>query len=596
MPYKILGIAPYEALKTAIEEVGKGFPELELHVYVGDLEEGAEIVREKEKEGYDLLLSRGGTTKKLKGISALPVVDIPLSVYDILRTIRLAEQYEDRYAIVGFPNITGSAHILCDLLKSPTEIITLEKKEDLALCIEELRKKEIRIVIGDMVTYDYARRNGMNALLITSGVESIYSALTEALETCKNYASLQEEKRFLYSIVEGGEGITIVLSAAGEVYLSTLKKNSPEEKTMLHVLQKEVKHILQEGEKKFFRTIDKQLFSVSAKLRKLRGEDYILFNLQATKIPLSNGRYGIRFSNKEEVEEEFYNSIYSITAAMGILGAEIEEIAKSKSPIMISQEEGMGREILAGYLYLKGNYSSHPFMTVNCSIMDHRGWEYLLHHYNSPINDNENTIFFENIHQIPEDKYKKLISSILDSGLSHRNKLIFSGDICLNEEEKRRDKELLQKLFCVPITMPPLRERVQEIPLLANLYLNKLNKELGKQIMGLEPAAMELLEGFSWPQNYKQFRRVLMEAASGTKSSYINKDSVATILQKEQKKNLSPALLNGRGELPKISLEEMNRQIIKRVLEENEGNQSKTAKQLGISRTTLWRILGAEKK
>ena len=54
--------------------------------------------------------------------------------------------------------------------------------------------------------------------------------------------------------------------------------------------------------------------------------------------------------------------------------------------------------------------------------------------------------------------------------------------------------------------------------------------------------------------------------------------------------------MNGRGELPKISLEEMNRQIIKRVLEENEGNQSKTAKQLGISRTTLWRILGAEKK
>ena len=87
-----------------------------------------------------------------------------------------------------------------------------------------------------------------------------------------------------------------------------------------------------------------------------------------------------------------------------------------------------------------------------------------------------------------------------------------------------------------------------------------------------------------------------MEAAAGTNASYVNKDSVATILQKEQKKTLSPALLNGGGELPKMSLEEMNRQIIKRVLEENEGNQSKTAKQLGISRTTLWRILGAERR
>ena len=112
---------------------------------------------------------------------------------------------------------------------------------------------------------------------------------------------------------------------------------------------------------------------------------------------------------------------------------------------------------------------------------------------------------------------------------------------------------------------------------------------MGREIAGFEPGAMELLQSFDWPHNYNQFKRILNELAVITDSLYIKTDSVSKLLKREKREELSSSSASG---FPLSgTLEQMNVQIAEQILAEEGGNQSAAAKRLGISRTTLWRML-----
>ena len=112
--------------------------------------------------------------------------------------------------------------------------------------------------------------------------------------------------------------------------------------------------------------------------------------------------------------------------------------------------------------------------------------------------------------------------------------------------------------------------------------------QLAREIVGLEPEAVSLLKDYSWPGNYNQFKRIMTELFAITDTSYIKAASVSRLLLREQ-----PAASTGGG-IPfdlNRTLEEINLDIVRRVLAEEKGNQSQAAKRLGISRTTLWRMM-----
>ena len=151
----------------------------------------------------------------------------------------------------------------------------------------------------------------------------------------------------------------------------------------------------------------------------------------------------------------------------------------------------------------------------------------------------------------------------------------------------------VEHLGCLVLYLPPMRQYAAQIPAAANMCLSNLNIELAKQLLGLEPGSVQLLRDFDWPGNHAQFQRILRELAIMTDGPYITQADTARILQREhtaistdhEAENVG-LTLNLEG-----TLEQINREIIKRVLEEENGNQSRTARRLGISRTTLWRML-----
>jgi transcriptional regulator with PAS, ATPase and Fis domain len=563
---------------------------LELDAYVGDLGYGKELVLRHIDENYDAIISRGGTAQLIEEITEVPVVEISLSVYDILRAIKLAENYKERYAVLGFPNITGSAHMLCNLLQYQLDIFTVHSAEEVRPLLTKLKLQGYNMVVCDMISHTEAKLLGLNAILITSGAESIEDAFNQAVKISTSHNKVRQENLFLKDVLKNSGNYTVIFDPEENVYLSTWDKKN--ETQVYDLLRRELPHVRSSDSHKIFRNIEGTLFSIIGCMLSYEGQQYGVFYFTDSKIPITPGKYGIRFSNKKEAEEHFFNSFYRITGAMGDLADSIEQISQSSFPVMITGENGTGKEQIALVLYTQSPLQTNPLVTIDCSQLTDKGWTYLTNHYNSPFNDSNNTIYFKSIDALDPERNRELLSSILDTNLHRRNRLIFS---CISQRDSllpTEGQDFVKRLSCLTICLPPLRDRIQELPTLSSIYLSTLNVELGKQLAGFEPKAMEMLMHYDWPQNYTQFKRLTREMAVLTVTPYITSNSVATLLDKERSSiNGSYKTLTDASMDLERPLEEITRDIIKKAVAANQGNQSLTAKQLQISRTTLWRYL-----
>jgi len=588
---KVLGIAPYESMKTAMQKVADERSDIDLDVYTADMYSGVEIVNHNLQSNYDVIVSRGGTAELVGKITSVPVVDISLSVYDILRAIKLAGNYSQRYAIVGFPSITESAHLLCTLLQYNIDIVTIHSEDEVKSTLNLLKQNGYQMVVGDMITHTTARSLGLNAILITSGVESIVSAFNQAVKISSIYTQLKKENKFLKEVITRNGNFTVVFSPEGEVYFSTWNENNSE--MLYEMLKDEIPQIISSDSNKIFRNLNGTLFSVEGCTVSYDNKNYIVFYVAASKVPIVTIKHGIKFSNKREAEEHFFNSFYSISGSMGGLQDSINQISPSSLPVMITGEHGTDKQQIARIIYIQSSLSSNPLVTIDCELLNNKSWEYLINHYSSPFNDINNTIYFKSIETLSKERSQELLSLIVDVNLNKRNRLIFSCTSNLNALIPSAAQEFVKRLSCLTICLSPLRERVMEIPSLSSIYLGSLNVELGKQIIGFEPRALELLQQYNWPQNYTQFKRLLNELAVVTTTPYITSISVSNLLDKERNTIGSNLNTVDNGSLLNLDrpLDEITQDIINQVLAQKNGNQAATAKQLGISRTTLWRYL-----
>lgn len=586
---RILGIAPYEGMQAAMERAVDNSPDIHLDVYIGDLEEGVTVVREHQEEDYDCIISRGGTAQMVQQITDIPVVEIPVSVYDVLRTMRLAENYVDRYAIVGFSNITETAHTLCDLLKNPVNIVTIHSAKEVRPVLTRLQTAGYRMVIGDMVTNTIARELGMNAFLITSGVESLHGALEQAVSVSRAFRRLRQENQILSKVLGEETGSILVLNESGQVYYPQNADPSPE---LLILLRGKIPEIPPHGTLQFYHNRAGTLYRVVAQLLRISRASHYLFHYSVAQIPVRSGKNGLRSLNKNECEHLFSNSFYFLSGALGELEPKILSLAASRKPVVILGETGTGKEQIASLLYLRGTQSNKPYVVVDCAMAADKTWDFLLNHYSSPLNDNGITIFFQNFESAPEGRERDLLTLTQASDLAGRNRLLFSCTCPEGGSLPDSAAKLIQQMACLILTLPTLRSRQDEIPSLASLYLGNLNLELGKQISGFDAHAIEQLRRFRWPGNYTQFKRVIQELATITDSYYIRNTDVAEILSRER--SLCAPARQEEGKLPSLTLKQIIRQAVEQTLQENGGNQTSAARQLGIGRTTLWRYLNNE--
>ena len=588
---KILAIAPYERIRTAFETVLRAFPDIQMDLYMADLEEGAALVKRLGTDQYDAVISRGGTAELIRKVTDLPVVEIKVSVYDVLSSIKLAESYGKQFTIVAFPSITTTAHTLCDLMKYHYRIITVHDADEVSRVLSRLENEGCRMVICDAVTHTVARKTGLEAILIDSGEDSLRESIREAAQYGTVFRKNRIKNLFLQGLMQRQEAYSVVLRPDGSLYFSSPEPPSAE---MLAVFREKLPEIPNRSRLHFYHSTHNALYAVNAFMMEIEGQRLNAFFYQTTQITQRVGRSGVRSFNKSECEHLFLNSFYSISGAMGGLENRLSAIAGNHQPVMIMGEPGTGKEQIARAIYLRGPSVNSPFFVMDCSTMDERNWEYVFSQNSSPLNFTGSTIYIQHLEALPLSLQPQLLSAILETGLAKREKLIFSCSCLEGTPPPEVGSTFVARLGCLTLKLPTLRSRSDEISSLANLYINSLNQELGKQISGFEPHAIEQLVYYDWPNNYTQFKQALHTLVTLNDSPYIKSSSVTELLMQERSLTRSVVPINGELKIKGRTLEDITNEVILRTLEEHDGNQSAAARQLGIGRSTLWRALGRQ--
>ena len=589
-PIRILGIAPYEGMKQLMETVGKEYPQIELTPFVGDLEQGLSIARQNFHGNYDVIISRGATARILRESLPLPVLDIEISMYDILFALKLSNALTEKAALVSYADIGDNARKLCELMGYDIDIYLLSSPAEAEPVLRRVQEKRYDIILCDASTNTLAQHLGFSSVLITSGPESIRQSFQRAVALCTIQDRQRRESQFFRELINHQASDTILLEENGTVYLSTIQNIPPE---LLDVLRTEVPESVSGEERRITKAIGGMVYNIRILPFVQYERRFVGFFFTSRKSPIPLAQSGIRYFTRSEAEQAYLNSVSSFAGVVWDYRDEIGQIIASRAPVLIAGEDGTGKDAIAYTLFIQGPWKGNTLVCVDISQLTDRSWEYLLEHHSSPLAGSDYVMFFYNIDILSEERKRRFIATIKEMDVCRRNRVVFSCVCHPNESMSPTGALFANELNCLTFSIRPLRRCAREIPTLVNIILSHLNADSPNQIRGMEEEAMELLRQYPWPHNYTQFRRVMSELAASCTGPAITADMVRDVLNRERHmSSFTHAVENYAVPLDlNRSLYEISRDIVRRVVEESDGNQTAAAKRLGISRTTLWRYL-----
>ncbi len=282
----------------------------------------------------------------------------------------------------------------------------------------------------------------------------------------------------------------------------------------------------------------------------------------------------------------------------------------SASTVLIHGESGTGKELVARAIHANSDRKQKKFVAVNCgalteSLLESELFGYVKGAFTGAQNDKKGlfeeasggTLFLDEIGDITQGLQVKLLRVLQEGeirpvGSNEQHKvnvrIVAATHRNLNQlvEEGKFREDLYYRLKVIEIEIPPLRERKEDIPELAQVFLVKYSSKLGKKVGTVSKEGMNALMNYSWPGNVRELEHQIERAVALTSASVLSADDFdfsAVLLKRSE----STGLISKEGD--KKSLEEMEKSHILKVLKDVDYNKSKASEILGIDRATLYR-------
>lgn len=587
---KLLIIAPYEGLKGLIESVLQERQDIEADIYTVSLEDSIKLLSDIDVSAYDAVISRGTTGKMLQKAINRRVIDIETTILDIIRAMQLTQSTLTQYVFVGFPKFINQVKLYCELMRINAEAYSIDSVEDARQTIKNLQDRGSMFIIGDGIAVDIAKSLGMGHILVTSGVESINMAIDNAVTYCHAAKRNLTKSRLLDAAFDLLKQTVVIFDDEQKIFYVEDCDNCAH--ALIKKFQAQIPLIQKQGKRCFYETVEDADFRVSGKVCCVSEKNYIVFCAsRAVRKPAANKEpYVAEVFSESKLNNNL--SLYNSSEAMTSILKNLKNCAACSLPILISGEPGCGKDTLAYTAYALGPNRDGLFFTIDCSSLNKQNWQRLINNEDSPLYENGNSIYFKEVSALSASFQKELCDFIQCTGLIARNQIIAS--VC-QLPERRAENGIIYPLYKllgeISLNIPPLRERIKELPSIAVCYINEINQQLPKQITGFEEEALNLLKNFEWPYNIDQLKQVVKELIILTNTPYISAADVRHILDRLRNK----AEVSISEGAPKLDLNrplaEIERDIINIVMYKNGTNQTMAAKQLGLSRSTLWRKL-----
>ena len=644
MPYKIVFISPYQKMADLFLEVCHEFNK-DIIVKIGDLENGAKQAIASEEQGVDVIISRGGTAIAIKKkVINLPVVEIQVCGFDLIRALSKIRENTNKVAVVGFYPFTYGIEGLGNIIDMELKALTL--REDwykqphyIKKKLEEIKKQKYDWVIGDNISVEIAEQLGMQAVLVESGKEALLQSILEAERVAEVRRKELEKSKRTKSIIDFAyEGI-INIDKNGIIDTFNPQAAKIFKKEAYKIVGKKINEVFPEFD---FSKIIKIGQRIEGKFWAV-GDVKIVANIIPIKINDEVIRSVITFQKVSQIQrieqnirkkiylkgyvaENKFEDIIGQSEIINNLKEEAKNYAQVDSPVLLYGETGTGKELFAQSLHNYSTRRDKPFVAFNCAALPENILESELFGYVEGAftgakkvgkmgffeQAHEGTIFLDEIGEITKGMQARLLRVLQERKIRRLGddkvipvdvRIITSTNKNLSNlvKENKFRRDLYYRINVLNLRLPSLRERREDIPLLVNFFINKYQHKFKKEVKGISKESMDILKYYHWPGNIRQLENIIERLIIVNKDYYITLNTVKKVIEMIDNDKITGAKNNnnfineanqGKSELhiPLTGkLEDIERVIIEKMIERENGNKALVAKKLGIGRTTLWR-------
>lgn len=589
----------------------------------GLFEEAIDVAREQVAQGAKVLISRGETTLQIRSAISVPVVDIPITVHDVIPLIDQARNHNRRIAVIGFGEIVKAARVAAPILSVELSIFQLHSTKDIPGVVARVREMGITVAVGNPQSVALAESFGIRGFPLRTADSVLLATLEEAAKLAEVVRRENEWRLRQQVFIDSNREGVLILDDQGRL----LQSNQ-----LVH-LDPGVERELFTEEGGGFRLKDGEILDAvreggtwSGMLRAHDDDPEYLCRVHPV------AREGQNFGavvllepcpgqdqdrrrdvfQKGLVAQHRFEDIVHDGPAMRELIERARKYAAADSTVLILGECGTGKELIAQSLHNASRRRHGPFVAVNCSALPEHLLESELFGYNDGAFTGARkggkkglfelaeggTIFLDEIGEMALPMQVKLLRVLEERQVMRlggerllpvdlRVLCATNRDLARMAVEGRFRQDLYFRINVLRLTLPPLRERGECLQALVQHYGRELRRHLGCPPPDLGPDAWEVLRGYSYPGNVREMKSILERIMVDCWGRRVTREDILKNIESLPGQPLAEP--SRREDDAVLRREEMR--LIRRTLDECGGNRSETARRLGISTTTLWRRL-----
>jgi len=586
----------------------------------------AEARRLLESGDADVFIAAGANGAWLRERLNAPVVQIRVSGFDILHALKAARAVSERIALFGYQTVRAELEEVKALLNVQVEQVQYSTPEDTEIGIASLAQRGYRVVVGSSMVCRLAREAGMAAVFLYSA-QSVRRALDDAIEIARIAGLEQARHAWLDAGLKALDEAVVAVDAEERI-----RSLNPACARLLGVVAERAMG-RRLGELNPLLSLNEVLASGTADAERivgLGGRTWLVNRLpimegaactgavlaarEAGAIQRADRSLRTQARPRQFTARHRLDDILGTSDVMRRALAAARQYAAVEATVLITGESGTGKELFAQGIHNAGRRAEAPFVAINCAAVAESLLESeLFGHEEGAFTGarkggkiglietaHTGTLFLDEIGELPPALQAKLLRvlqerEVLRVGATEPTpvdvRIIAATHRDLRQAiaDGRFREDLFYRLNILALRLPPLRERPEDLAALAGYFARSALARLGRAdtLDSFVAALLPRLSGYAWPGNIRELENLVERAAVfAAGEGHLDVATLGDIMPEL-------AVLPVASEL-RLTSREAERDHIRRVLAESDGDRSIAAKRLGISRTTLWRRLNGD--
>lgn len=635
-------IAPYSELAELARSITKPS---EFDVVQANLEEAIDILPDIEAGGYKVLVSRGRTAQLLRQHTTLPVIDIRTSAYDAFNVLADLVGVECRVAIVGDSEIMHHCKKIADKLGIRSYAILFEKSE--ALEYEKMRDlvgsrllaDPVDVIIGDTIPQSHFIHSCEDFKLISSGVDSIREALDNAYALLKAIDQEKANRDHLRTVLDMFEKAVFSLDHDGKVTHANRAATIAFERSRSELIGMPIDGIdpaldiayetINDGLPKVGPMVETRHGKMVCYLYPIQSKGQVtstVFALERVE-RIYTIEQNIRHQELQKSRFTARHELSNYITTDPVMRSRIDLLSKysrTNSTILITGESGTGKELLAQGIHNASDRRNASFVAVNCgalppNLLESELFGYVEGAFTGAARKGKKglfelahhgTLFLDEIGELDKSLQTRLLRVIQERELMRLGsehpipidiRLIAATNQNLSEMVVAGTfrSDLYYRLNVLKVETIPLRERLEDIIPSAMHLLRQFSYRHERVVEDLDAELKDFMLKHSWPGNFRQLSNIIERISIMATTSIASLDEVRQAFD-DMKQVLPENVLNGCGcsdcTLLNGTINDIRDRAVAQVLRNERNSKIRTAKRLGVNRTTLNRWLKGDSK